>query len=347
MTNPKVSVLMAVYNGERYLQAALDSILNQTFSDFELVIIDDASTDDTAAILAACAAQDARIRLVPNEHNLGLTRSLNKGLHLACGDYIARQDADDVSMPDRLAKQVTALDTQADTILVTGHLDLIDEQGEVWRRPRWGGSPPVVAWHLLFYNYVGGHSQVMFRRRSILDLGGYNEQWRYSQDYELWCRVVHVGDIAFLPDVLLQWRRHSSSITGQKKLEQEAYSLMVSGRAQSDLTATPLTIGDMAALRSFWLRSFPGTDRAAWIHEHLRVLHHAFLERYETDRPTLAVELEDLIGQRFFVWALVTLKSGHLLRALNLFILAGYWQSLPQLARQWRQQIRSKVPHEH
>ena len=126
---PKVSVVMCVHNGERYLYEALESVLNQTFEDFEFIIVDDASADNTPAILKEYAAQDGRIRLMRNAHNLGLTRSLNKALRLAKGEYIARQDADDISLPQRLEKQVEFLNSNSRTAVVGSWTEVIDEYG--------------------------------------------------------------------------------------------------------------------------------------------------------------------------------------------------------------------------
>ena len=110
MHQPKVSVVMSAYNGERYLREAVESILNQTFNDFEFIIIDDGSTNSTGQILSSYAAQDPRIVLIRNRENIGLTKSLNKGLALARGEYIARMDADDVSLPNRFSEQVCSDD---------------------------------------------------------------------------------------------------------------------------------------------------------------------------------------------------------------------------------------------
>ena len=171
---------MSVYNGERYLREGIESILAQTFADFEFLIVDDGSTDGTWQVLTEYAARDSRIRLIRNSQNLGLTRSLNKGLSAAQGEYIARQDADDVSLPHRLEKQVVVLEHDPRVVLVSGNIDLMDSEGHIWRRPRRNASPGMVAWLLLFYNYLGGHSQVMFRRQMVVDLGGYAEDCPYS-----------------------------------------------------------------------------------------------------------------------------------------------------------------------
>ena len=296
-------MVMSVYNGEPYLREAVESILNQTFTDFEFIIIDDDSTDGTWKILKGY--KDPRIRLVQNEENIGLTRSLNKGLALAEGEYIARQDADDVSLPSRFEKEVAVLDERPDVVLVSGNLDLIDSDGQVWHHSRRTGCPCLIAWFLLFYNYLGGHSLVMFRRQPVVDLGGYAEERPYSQDHELWLRLAEVGDIYILPDVLLQWRSHDDSITSTKCLEQEAYSLMTSGQAMARLLGENLSIVEVAELRGFWLNHFPDIYQVRRLDARLKQLYHAFIQsRYSTDadleRPRT---IRTAISRQYFIWA--------------------------------------------
>jgi len=130
MKNPEVTVLMSVYNGEKYLREAIDSILNQTFTDFEFLIVNDGSTDRTAEILRSY--DDPRIIIINNEKNIGLTKSLNIGLRMAKGEYIARMDADDVSMPERLQKQIELLNQKKNTGLVGTYYTIINEKGKVF-----------------------------------------------------------------------------------------------------------------------------------------------------------------------------------------------------------------------
>ena len=129
MLKPKVSVVMAVYNGEQYLQEAIESILSQTFSDFEFIIVDDASTDCTPEIVQNYAKYDKRIRLMRNKRNLGLTKSLNRGLNVSQGIYIARQDADDLSLPKRLELQVHFLDDHIEIGALGAGVEIVDEKG--------------------------------------------------------------------------------------------------------------------------------------------------------------------------------------------------------------------------
>jgi hypothetical protein len=211
-TPPRVTVLMAVHNGARYLRESIDSILAQTFSDFELLVVDDASGDESPAILAAC--RDPRLRLLRNSVNLGLTGSLNIGLRVARGELVARQDDDDLSRRDRLARQVEYLDTHREVAVAGTRRTLIDTRGRrIGNTPYHASSPLAMRWQFLFFNPLT-HSSVMFRRREIADeLGGYDETMRLGQDFELWSRVLARFEIANLPQPLLRNRIHSGSVT--------------------------------------------------------------------------------------------------------------------------------------
>ncbi|MFN6567621.1 glycosyltransferase family 2 protein [Dendronalium sp. ChiSLP03b] len=208
---PKVTVLMPVYNGERYLREAIDSILAQTFPDFEFLIINDGSTDNTREII--CSYDEPRIRLIDNDYNLGLTRSLNKGLKLAEGEFIARQDADDVSEPERLAKQVTFLKTHPEVTLVGTWYKYIDPQGSLIGECNLPCKSTQIRWEILFYcPFV--HSAVMFRKYTIVEqIGFYNEALSYAQDYDLWWRIVRQLQVANLNEYLIKLRSNPDSMT--------------------------------------------------------------------------------------------------------------------------------------
>lgn len=208
---PKVTVLMAVYNGERYISESIESILAQTFQDFEFLIVNDGSNDRTRGLILSY--DDPRIRLVDNEQNLGLARSLNRGLELAEGQFVARQDADDISEPERLARQVAFLDSHADLVLLGTWYKEIDAQGallEKWELPT---DSTEIRWSLLFFcPFV--HSTVMMRKSPVLEqIGFYDESFVYAQDYDLWSRIARRLTVANLPECLLQYRTSPSAMT--------------------------------------------------------------------------------------------------------------------------------------
>ena len=228
LTTPKVSVIMAVYNGARYLRQAIDSITVQTFEDFEFVIINDASADDTAKILASC--DDPRIIVLENETNLGLAASLNRGLHAARAEYIARQDADDVSHRERLANQVAFLDALPQVGVVGTTTEWIDREGStirVWRQPM---DNPGIQETLLRYCCLI-HGSTMYRRQAIHELRGYDEGMRTAQDYDLWLRMAERWDMASLPQVLYRYRWHPNMASARRGPQQERNAEMALDRA--------------------------------------------------------------------------------------------------------------------
>lgn len=210
---PAVSVLMAVYNGERHLNAAIDSILAQTFTDFECVIVDDGSTDRSRAIVEGYA--DPRIRLIPLKRNEGLSRALNAGLGAVRSPLVARQDADDLAEPTRLARQVAVMREQPDLAILGSQAVAMHEDGTpsgvVWRPV----ATESILWYSLFDNPFA-HTSMMFRTTVIRDeLGGFNPKYDpFSQDYALWCDVLARHPFANLPDRLVRYRVHGGSIIG-------------------------------------------------------------------------------------------------------------------------------------
>jgi glycosyltransferase involved in cell wall biosynthesis len=213
---PRVSVLMAVYNGERYLKPALESILAQSFEDFEFIIVDDGSTDRSPALLQQCAARDARIRLIWVPHT-GLTRSLNQGLAIATGEFVARMDADDIARPQRFARQVEFLTTHPDVALVGCGYDLIDEKDRILET-----VVPVAEDRAIQDRHLRGltticHPCVMARRQSLSSIGGYDESYPVAQDLDLYLRIGETGKVANLPAILMKYRYHSDSTSDTRR----------------------------------------------------------------------------------------------------------------------------------
>lgn len=307
---PEVSVIMAVYNGAPYLRQAMESILNQTFSNFEFIIVDDGSTDGTWDILTEYVNRDQRIVLVPNKENTGLTKSLNKGLELAKGEYVARQDADDVSLPERFEKQVALLDKHPEVVLVSCDIEVINSEGCPVKKHQRACDSDLVAWYLLFYNYVAGHSQVMFSQKSAMNLGGYSENYYCCQDYELWCRLIKVGKVVILPEVLLQQRIHTKSISAKKKLEQEAYTLIQVRHNIKQLLGEEISLEEAKDLKWFWVGHwwwgrFPDSRRVGDLHSRLKEIHRMFLQQatqQNCSNPEMSRRLRLLIGQQFICW---------------------------------------------
>jgi glycosyltransferase involved in cell wall biosynthesis len=215
---PKVTVLMAVYNGERYLREAIDSILGQTFTDFEFLIVNDGSTDSSRDIIISY--RDSRIRLIDNPENMGLTKSLNRGLAQVRSEYVARQDADDISYDSRLEKQIEFMDLHPEVVLLGTQARLIDERGRCRKFPIFysdkATSAEGIRWQLMFdAGFI--HTSVIFRKSIVFDvLAGYDNKYITGQDAELWSRLAFNYEIRNLAERLVGYRPHSASVTSGK-----------------------------------------------------------------------------------------------------------------------------------
>jgi len=220
MIVPRVTVLMSVYNGESYLVEAIESILNQSFTDFEFIIINDGCTDSSRGIITLYS--DHRIRLIDNERNIGLTRSLNKGLELAQGEYIVRMDADDISLSKRIEKQVSFMQNNL-SIGVCGSWIKYFRNGNktVFRSP---SNPDEIKANLFFKNIIF-HPTVIFRK--FLTNGDrmfYNKNYLRAQDYELWARISHLSNISNINEVLVEHRSHENAIFQTDRAGQIKYA---------------------------------------------------------------------------------------------------------------------------
>jgi glycosyltransferase involved in cell wall biosynthesis len=218
MKAPKVTVLMSVYNGEKYLREAIDSILNQTFEDFEFLIINDCSTDRTMEILQSY--HDHRIKIINNEKNIGLTKSLNKGLKIARGEYIARQDADDVSAPDRLKKEIDFLGAHRDYAVVGTFVKVLNDDSKVIRLPK-GLIEDFQIRDFFKRSNCLTHGSTMLRKKCLLEVGFYDESIARAQDYDLWLRLSEKYRLANIPEYLYMWRMHTESIEARFRDEQK------------------------------------------------------------------------------------------------------------------------------
>lgn len=217
VTAPKVTVLMPVFNGEKYLGEAIESILNQTFSDFELLIINDGSTDTSVEIINSY--NDPRIRLVQNEENLGLIATLNKGMDLACGEYIARMDCDDVSLPKRLDKQVTYMDKHPNVGVCGTWFRWID--GPLHNKTVcWQTDYETIKCGLMFVAMIGHPTALMrtkiFRQHKLY----YDFSYIHAEDFELWSRAWRYCELSNIGETLYLYRAHSDQVSQRCSPEQ-------------------------------------------------------------------------------------------------------------------------------
>lgn len=228
---PKVSVVMPVYNGGKYLQAAIKSILNQTFTDFEFIIIDDGSTDITKTVLEHHQEIDERI-CVYHQENFGLIASLNKGFQLAKGKYIARMDADDISLPKRLAKQVAFMDANPEIGVCGTWLKTIGEiAGYVEKYPT--DCKIIKTW--LLFNSALAHPSVMIRKELFIKNNlSYNNSHLHCEDYGLWVESSKYFQMANIAEILLFYRYHSHQVTQRHSQEVEVtYKRLIKTQLES------------------------------------------------------------------------------------------------------------------
>ena len=304
-----VTVLMPVYNGAPFIRQAIDSILGQTFREFKFVIIDDGSTDDSARI--AESYLDPRIRLIRNDQNLGLSRSLNRGLALARGGLVARQDADDISSPNRLARQAEFLAAHPDITLVGSAYEEIDTTGRVVSSVTLPCAPDEIRWALFFYCPLV-HGAVTMRKSALEDLGGYSENYAYAGDYELWTRMAPNHRMANLEDVLVQYRVSQSSMTS----------------TYPAVTTEPQRIG-LAALRELTGWEAAGTPSLEQRHRDMQCIFrtesHNDAPRYP-DRARLDIlRLHEMFCGRYAI-------PEHRCRALHRDLVFRLWSNLAHYA---------------
>jgi glycosyltransferase involved in cell wall biosynthesis len=208
---PKVSVVMPAYNARRYVVEAIDSVLVQTLADFEFLIVDDGSTDETSEILKAYAARDRRVRVI-TQSNSGVGAALNRGIEQARARYIARMDSDDVCLPQRFARQVQYLDTTPECVLVGSRVLIIDQDGlPLFEMESVQTTHERIDELLMQARWSVVHPSIMMRADVVRKLGGYNNALVPVEDHDLFLRLAEVGRLANLAEVLLRYRKHATN----------------------------------------------------------------------------------------------------------------------------------------
>ncbi|MGH6911096.1 MAG: glycosyltransferase family 2 protein [Phenylobacterium sp.] len=270
---PRISCLLPVYNGEAFLTEAIGSILSQTYRDFELILVDDGSRDGTADILRAFAKDDDRVRVVRRD-NGGIVAALNTGLAVSVGEYVARMDADDISLPERFQFQLDYLDAHPGCALVGGVACSLGPDGSFAGRTTGGRHrrtdltcfPPRVA--------VAMHPLIMVRRAALLDVGGYRSNFPHAEDYDLFLRLSKLGTIDNPDRDLLIYRRHEGAISLKHLETQERSAALAEMHAISGDPAggdiPPWLLEPYVRLR-IW-RRYLGVDRPKADHLFPRLL---------------------------------------------------------------------------
>ena len=228
----RVSVLLPVWNGEAFLEAAVESILRQTLSSLELIIIDDGSTDASAAIAEKLACGDDRVRVLRREHQ-GLSAALNAGIAAARGEYVARMDADDISVPHRLQKQVAYLDAHPSCVAAGAWIEVVDEAGRHLGLKTFVEKHEEISAALLQGVSPIAHPTVVLRRDVLRAAGGYDARRYPSEDLDLWFRLAERGELANLGETLLQHRRHKAAVGVREREKMKAMALAICNEARS------------------------------------------------------------------------------------------------------------------
>ena len=214
-----VSVVMPVYNGAEYLKDAIESILVQTFDDFEFIIINDGSTDESPAILNYYASKDARIKVI-DQTNQGIVTALNKGLSVAKGEWIFRMDQDDISLPNRVKLQVQLIKKDPTLVLLGGWSQQIDAQGNLLKINKLPAKNNQLINAMEGLRPFFAHPTACFRRDVVLRIGGYRERFRVAEDGELWLRLAGSGSFGCCQEVILLLRKHTQSLSNTQSRQQ-------------------------------------------------------------------------------------------------------------------------------
>ena len=240
---PKVTVIIPAYNAEKYICEAIDSVLGQTFRDFELIVLNDCSRDGTEDLILGY--DDPRLVYVKNQQNMGVAATLNRGLALAKGEYVARMDADDISLPQRLEKQVQYLDAHPEVAVLGTDVETFDENGPL--HTGWSATDPKQMKVDLLFSCGLAHPSVMMCRNVVTELGGYDSAFEGLEDYHLWFRVSQEHGVTTLPDLLFRYRVHSAQVT--KNPSEKYYHRL---RMLKDLQLKALGIEDETVQEQFY-----------------------------------------------------------------------------------------------
>lgn len=279
--HPKISVLMSVYNSERWLAASIESVLNQTFGDFEFIIVNDGSADGSGLLIKQYAEKDSRI-CVFDKQNTGLADSLNYGIARAKGEWIARIDADDLCMPDRLQKQMEVAESRDDIVLIGTGLTLIDDESIPFKKYRYPHQHKSLLRSLVSLDRFFAHSSVLYRTRSVRDVGGYRARILRAEDHDLWLRLSEVGLMYCVEEPLVQIRKHSNQISHDENGERQL-------------------VDSHVAIVSYWLRRAGQVDPVNASLEEFEAFHNWVKECLKDcgvfERALFLVEIKCLLNQ--------------------------------------------------
>ena len=247
--SPQATVLTCVYNGEQYLAQAIESVLGQSFTDFEYIVVDDGSTDGSHAVAASYAAADDRIVILRNDTNRGISEAVNRGIAAARGNSVMILDHDDIAHPQRLALQWDVLAANSDVGVVGAHLEMVDPQSVVAGMYRPPATPFRLRWEMLFRCAIPMGAGC-FRRRLLLQLGGLSRSFTISGDYELLTRVALQAQPAVVPQALLRYRAHPGQNTRVRAGQTHWEALIAAARWWRKWLGVQVALGDVGLVYS-------------------------------------------------------------------------------------------------
>lgn len=263
---PRVSVIIPVRNGAQFIGQAIDSILSQTLTDLELLVVDDASTDNTPEIIQSYA--DPRLRYLHNPQCLGVSASRNRAMAEARARYVAFLDADDIAYPQRLELQLAYLDSHPEVALVGAHLDYIDAEGKFLYSEKPGQRPcePVALRSELLRRACILPSSATGRTNALIDAGGFPQQMHYAEDHDLWCRIAVKHDLAIMPERLVAYRHHSNQATFKKIRAAHQATQACIEKARQRYAAAGIISPDSHSSLTVWerIRGVPGSLGATY-----------------------------------------------------------------------------------
>ncbi len=312
---PQISVLLPAYNAEHYIAQSIQSVLAQTDEDFELIVVNDASTDSTRAVVLQ--HDDPRIRLVDNPRNLGIVETLNRALATARGRYVARIDADDLCVPTRFAKQKAVLDGRPEVVMVGAEMSVLNRGAVRFTRQRPETDPEALRWMLHLGNPVG-HPSMMFRAEAVQRLGIYmRREFQYAEDFDFTHRLLTIGDVFIIPEHLVIYRQHGGNLTVTHRDGMTRAATAVLRRVYEALLQDDCAEAAAMVTRHL-LVGEPVTDPAMW--GRLRALLSHLAERFHAAYGTDARQRRIIAGITDAAWWGVvqrTLAAGRFVQALR------------------------------
>lgn len=223
---PSVSVVMTVFNEDKYVSRAIESILNQTLKNFEFIIVNDASSDKSLSVIRSYMRKDKRIRLINNRKNLKLPHSLNLGVSQAKANFIARMDADDIALPKRLQKECRFLKTHPNVAIVGSNILIVDEEEHIVSKREYSTNSVKLKQTMLRYSPFA-HPSVMFRKDIFEEFGGYNKLLNFCEDIDYWFRIGTTYEFGNIPEFLLRYTLKKNSVTHANLHKQELLGFKV------------------------------------------------------------------------------------------------------------------------